>query len=298
MPNRVAFHFVVALLAIAMIGISAVAAQSAPEAAVNSPTSMPADSIDRDGSTDRGLEHALMRLWQTIRSLPRIVEVATADVPTPREALECDGKSRVHSVRNEWAYLSGFDTAVAALQNVLDEGFVIPRTGYEELSRGGDSVLYGFRNRNKVKVAIRIDATESGRWIPEWLADCHLAEYGPKADMGPGVWLWANRNGKTIQERRGPAHCRQQSVRTLWWATSSGKRRDQRFYVRDPEGRFRNQWRAPYLRFTKLPSDARNTGYRRDGATIWMAPDRDSIYIKDGRNVQRWPRVPNIAGCA
>jgi hypothetical protein len=184
------------------------------------------------------------------------------------------------------------------LDTVVTEGFVIPQRGYDVLARNLGSVLFGFRNGGNVKVAIRVAATETGRWIPEWLADCQLAEFGRTADMGPGVWLWANRDGRTIQERRGPAHCRQQSVRTLWWTTASGKRRDERLYVRDPEGRFRNQWQAPYLRFTRLPNDARNTGYRRDGATIWMASDHDSIYIKDGGNVQRWPRVLRIAGCA
>jgi hypothetical protein len=227
---------------------------------------------------------------------PRIPDVP-ADVPTPRQALSCDARGKVHSVRDEWGYLSGFDTPTEALQEVLGEGFVVPRSGYQELARDDDAVLFGFRNRKDVKVAVRVIATGSGGWIPEWLADCDLSEFGRGADMGPGVWLWANRDGRTIEERRGPAHCRQQSTRTLWFDGPGVRGRA--LYVRDPEGHFRDGWRAPYLRSTTLPANARNTGYRRDGASIWMAADRDSVYIKQGGTVQRWPRIPaNAIACA
>lgn len=232
-----------------------------------------------------------------------VAAVAPADsdlraaVPTPRQALSCDARGKIHSVRDEWRYLSGLATPTDALQEILDEGFVVPRSGYRELARGDDTVLFGFRNGRDVKVAVRVTATRSGGWIPEWLADCDLSEFGRGADMGPGVWLWANRDGRTIQERRGPAHCRQQSTRTLW--LDRPRVRGRALYVRDPEGQFRDQWQAPYLRSTTLPADVRNTGYRRDGASIWMAADKDSVYIKQGGTVQRWPRIPGSAlGCA
>lgn len=220
-------------------------------------------------------------------------------VPTPRQALECDTRRDFNSVRDAWAPPSGHETPEAALAEMLTDDFVIPVRGYHELARDADSVLYGFRRSGEVKVAIRATRSEMHHWIPDWLADCGLSEYGRQAEMGPGVWLWANRNDRTIQERRGPADCGQQSVRIIWWTTPSERRRDERIYVRDPEGRFRDQWQAPYLRATTLPANARDTGYRRDGASLWMAPDRDSIYLKDGDRVQRWPRIPrNAIGCA
>lgn len=227
------------------------------------------------------------------------VNLAAAPVVPPPQALQCDRRTVGASVRDEWGYLSGFTSPVQALDDVLAEGFVVPRSDYDVLARDDAAVLYGFRNGREVKVAVRVTATDAGGWAPEWLAHCDLSEFGRKADMGPGVWLWANRNGRTIQERRGPAHCRLQSTRTLWWPAPSGKQRRAALYVRDPEGQFRDQWQAPYLRSTTLPASARDTSYRRHGATIWMAADRSSIYIKEGKRVERWPRIPRSAiACA
>lgn len=299
MPNRIMSQFLATLLAILVAGTAPAAAQSPTATPASSPTDARTDGMVTDGPTGEGLGSALMRLWFQIQAVTDLTEIAVADVPTPRQALQCDSKRGLNSVRDAWQQPDGHGTPDEALAEMLSDGFVIPVRGYQELARDNDAVLYGFRDRGKVKVAIRVTSAESGGWIPEWLADCGLSEYGRKADMRAGVWLWANRDGRTIQEQRGLAHCGQQSLRFLWWTEPSGKRRDERIYVRDPEGQFRDQWQAPYLRFTRLPNDARNSGYRRDGATIWMAANRDSIYIKDGKNVQRWPRIPRDSiGCA
>jgi hypothetical protein len=85
------------------------------------------------------------------------------------------------------------------------------------------------------------------------------------------------------------------------YVTAPGKPetlRNTRLYARDPEGVVRDQWQAPYLRSTKLPSDARFTGYRRDGTALWMAADGASVYIERGNVVERWPRVSGDVGCA
>jgi hypothetical protein len=299
MASRSSFSFAPGLLALVIAVAAPVAARSPAAPPTSSPTVAPGAPVDQAAATSEDLGTALVHAWLRIRSWTDAVLDAVTDVPTPRQVLECDAKRGVRSLPDAWDQRGRFGTPDAALEDALDDGFLIPVRGYERLAQDADSVLYGFRNGDEVKVAIRVTTTESGEWFPEWLADCQLAEFGRKADMGPGVWLWANRDGRTIGERRGLARCRQQAVRTLWWTTAPGKRRDERLYVRDPEGQFRDRWRAPYLRFTRLPSDARDTGYRRDGATIWMAPDRDSIYIRDGRNVQRWPRIPrNALTCA
>ncbi|CAN5816487.1 hypothetical protein BH23CHL8_BH23CHL8_03140 [soil metagenome] len=225
-----------------------------------------------------------------------------ARVPTPVQALECDFKGRPHSVHDEWGYLGGYESPDEALRTVVREGFVIPVRGYHVLAADESTFLYGYRNRGEVKVAIRVTspAGDGERWIPEWLADCRLSEYGRKADMGRGVWLWANSRDRTVQERRGPAHCDWQSIRFLYWSRPDAPRtvRATSLYLRDPEGRFRGDWEVPFLRSTTLPSDARNTGYRRDGAALWMAADARAMYVKDGARVERWPRVPSGIGCA
>ena len=163
-------------------------------------------------------------------------------------------------------------------------------------------MLYGYANKGEVKVAVRVRAAgrDDDGWIPERLIACRLAEFGPKADMGRGVWLWANRWGRTVQERVGPGHCDWQSARFLYWAPpgTPDTLRATSLYVRDPRGVFRDRWTMPFLRSTSLPADARYTGFRRDGRALWLAADGRAMYVKDGDRVERWPRIPTGTGCA
>ena len=223
-------------------------------------------------------------------------------VPGAVEALDCDFPGRPHVVRDEWGYLSSFDDPVEARDAVLDEGFVIPISGYHELAANDTAVLYGFQNRGKVKIAVRVRSPsgDGERWLPEQLADCRLSEFGRRADLGPGKWLWANRRDRTILEHRGAGHCDWQSARILQWRRPDARRGPQatRTYVRDPRGRFRDRSRVSYLARTTLPRDARPTGYRRDGAALWIAADGRAVYVIRGAQVERWPLVPGGIACA
>jgi hypothetical protein len=136
--------------------------------------------------------------------------------------------------------------------------------------------------------------------MPERLMACRPVEFGSKADMGPGVRLWANRWDRTVQERVGAGHCDWHSARFLYWQApeTSGRLPATKLYVRDPKGLFRGQWAVPFLGRTTLPPDADDTGYRRDGAALWLAADEQSMFVKDGGRVERWPRVSTGIGCA
>jgi hypothetical protein len=227
----------------------------------------------------------------------------TPEVPTTRQALQCDfGRSQQDSGRGYWEDLAhGVASPREALKSAIREGWVIPKRGYRVLTQDDGAVLYGFSNRGEVKVAIRVvrSGDSIGDWMPERLSSCTLAEFGGRADMGPGVWLWADRRGRTIQERRGTAQCGGASARFIFWRKRGAPEspRHEQWYVRDPEATFRDRWQAPYLRRTSLPADAKRTGYKRDGAGIWMAADGRSIFIKHGDDVQRWPRLTGV-GCA
>ncbi len=255
-----------------------------------------------DGS--RLVVDAGIGIWYTDLAEPDPAAATTSiAVPSAKQALECDFKGLgSDSGRGNWEGGSGYASPREALQSAIREGFVIPQAGYRALARNDSAVLYGYEHKGEVKVAVRVTAApgdEEG-WVPERLISCRLVEFGPRADMGRGVWLWANRWGRTVQERVGPGHCDWQSARFLYWAPpgTPGTLRATRLYVRDPMGVFRGHWTMPFLRSTSLPSSARYTGFRRDGKALWLAADERAMYVKDDDRVERWPRIPTGTGCA
>jgi hypothetical protein len=237
------------------------------------------------------------------RDLPAATTTKSV-VPSARQALECDFKGRgVDSGPGIYGEGErGYADPGTAMRAFIREGSVIPQSGYRELARDETAVLYGYEHKGEVKVAVRVVAVRGAEddWVADRLTGCRLVEYGRKADMGPDVWLWANRWDRTVQERIGPAHCDWQSVRFLYWAPpgTPDTLRATSLYVRDPKSVFRDQWTVPFLRSTSLPSDARYTGYRRDGKALWLAADERAMYAKDGDRVERWPRIPTGTGCA
>lgn len=228
---------------------------------------------------------------------PEPTVAPVSKVRSAREAVQCDVGTGIHT-----RGLSGGgdeDPRVAMLRMVRS-GTVVPVRGYKVLERGEDAVLYGFRNGDEVKVAARVKR-DGERWRPDGLSRCPLAEFGPGADMGQGVWLWVDADGRTIQERKGPEHCGWGSMRILYLTERGAPENMRRTmeYVRDPAGDVRDQWQARYLKRTELPQDAVFTGYRRDGAWLWLAADGDAAYVVRGNQVEQWPLVePGGIGCA
>ena len=220
-------------------------------------------------------------------------------VPAAPAALECDLRPSTGSGRDHWAGLaSGGESPRDALRVALRDGWSVPQRGYRVMDRDDGAVLYGFHAGGEVKVAVRVVARIDGSWVPERLATCRLAEFGPGAKMGPGVWLWANRRGRTIAQRRLPVDCGWPSAQVMVWRSplDPEQPRFTRWYVRDPEGLFRDQWQARYLRQASLPADARDTGYRRGRERIWMAADGRSVYVGRRGDTERWPRIEGV-GC-
>ena len=261
-----------------------------------------AATADEVTSFAEGDPASLLETYRTLpaRDLPAASTTSIA-VPSARQALECDFKGLgADSGRGNWEGDSGYASPREALQVAIAEGAVIPQAGYRALARNDTAVLYGYTNKGEVKVAVRVRTVggDEAGWLPERLISCRVAEFGPKADMGRGVWLWANRWGRTVQERVGPGHCDWQSARFLYWAPPGTPATATRLYVRDPRGVFGDRWTMPFLRSTTLPSDARYTGFRRDGKALWLAADERAMYVKDGDRVERWPRIPTGTGCA
>lgn len=219
---------------------------------------------------------------------------------TPLEAVSCDTGRAYGSVRDEWEYLNGFDKPREALSEALSEPFLIPKRDYEVLERSDRQVLFGYRNGEEVKSAVRVASLdgEGGAWIPEALAYCHVAELGD-ARMGKGVKLWTDRAGWSIHEIRGSEHC-WEDVRILYLTdpTQPHSIYSPKTFVRDPNSEFRDRWKSDFHVNVPLPRTARFTGFRRDGSAIWLAADGKSVYVKRGAFFERWPLVRGGIGCA
>ena len=55
----------------------------------------------------------------------------------------------------------------------------------------------------------------------------------------------------------------------------------------------------PYQPHTELPTDAVDSGFRRDGDRLWLAPDRSRAYVgASPDDVELWPRMAKRLTCA
>ena len=49
---------------------------------------------------------------------------------------------------------------------------------------------------------------------------------------------------------------------------------------------------------TRLPQDAKDTGYRLDGQSLWLAGDQSAAYVVTGPLAERRPAAAKFLGCA
>jgi hypothetical protein len=224
-------------------------------------------------------------------------------LPAALDVLECDLARSTMGGAGEVLSNSGWPTPDQAVADLVDDGWVMPRTGYQLEAADAHQALYVFRNGPAVKLALLVSDDEdvrNGGWAVIELRACQTAEFGPQADLGPDVELWADPDGHVLQARRGPSHCDWQDALILHWRRygADDSFRSMREYVRDPTGVFQDHWAVPYDSDTALPADATDTRYQHAGARLWMAADRQSVYVVNGRRVERWPLVPGGIGCA
>lgn len=105
----------------------------------------------------------------------------------------------------------------------------------------------------------------------------------------------------------GPAHCEWESATLLHIGSPLGSvmesGRDVNQYLRDPEGVFNgleDRLRSTYDPNADLPSDAKFSGYVRNGVELWVSQSQIDIavYMVDGSTVERWPKAEPIILCA
>ncbi len=106
-----------------------------------------------------------------------------------------------------------------------------------------------------------------------------------------------------IGQRQGPAHCGWQAATVISTgvpvATRWGDVQSSTTYVRDPDNVFGDTVTSRGFDANAfLPKGAVDTGYRRQGVSLWMIPyDASEIFLVDDR-VERWPRDLDPSLCA
>lgn len=141
-------------------------------------------------------------------------------------------------------------------------------------------MLYTYEVDRRVKQAMivhRGKAVDGGTgWYVESWARCDWAELPAALGDALGLEVWTDPSGRRVAtgrvvSSRGPEHCDWQDMTFL--SIDGGDLADGQTYVEHPHTElYPDHFAVPYDRSTDLPSDARDTGYERDGRHLWVAP--------------------------
>jgi hypothetical protein len=130
-----------------------------------------------------------------------------------------------------------------------------------------------------------------------------VADYFSPPQPFPGpTWTLNGRpvDGSILNSFAGPEHCGWQSATMMHLGRPIDTlSRNVHQFIRDPDGVVDRGLRERLAPHATLPADARGTGYRDGELELWLAPsDPDSVYLRAGDDVERWPRAQRIFGCA
>lgn len=262
--------------------------------------SAPSDS-DGTGAVGRGLD-----------SLPAVDltrrPIADDRDPSRRAGAVADHVDCAHGVwQGGWSAdfgpLGGGSNPDAALAAMLDDDVLgLPVDHLGAVGRDRGRVLYTYEVGGKPKIAVVVADSASAelgsehRWEVEAFASCDPAEFDPSTDDELAMEIWQDASGtriptSVIVSSRGPEHCDWESVTFL---TLDGVG-----YVRDP-GRVLGTegFVSLFDDDAELPSDAVDTGYRRDGRRLWLSSDRAIAYVVADGVVEAWPSSTEQFACA
>lgn len=194
------------------------------------------------------------------------------------------------------------DSPERALANGISEWiFNGVQDGLQLAKTEQDRVLYDVEVDGVIKQAVIVHdgpATEGAGgpgWYVESWAVCDASELPRAYTDSIGLQIWTAAAGHPVATTkiaawRGPEHCDWQSMTFLELGKVS--------YVRDPKPEVADYFAEPYQAHAKLPGDAVDTGYRRDGARLWLSPDGQRAYVGTPDDVEVWPREQKPLGCA
>ena len=222
------------------------------------------------------------------------------------QVVDCD----LHGVRggnnSEGLYDNGeaADSPEAALEVAVSESGIDGVTkGYAQARAEENRVLFVYTRDESVKqaVVVRDGPTlgDEGWYVESW-ARCDYAELPSAIAEELGLQIWTDENGNPVSTRdvrawEGPEHCDWDEMTFLYLDSD-----DEHAYVRNPDAELLEDFfTEDYRSDVALPADAVDTGYRRDGNTLWLSANRARVYVGDDpKAVEAWPRTTQRLGCA
>ena len=164
-----------------------------------------------------------------------------------------------------------------------------------------DRVLYVLEVRGVVKEAVIVrngpatkGAGGDGWYVESW-ARCDYSELPRSFADSVGLQIWSDSSERplpttTIQSWSGPEHCNWQSMTFLYLGKA--------IYVRDPLPDLADFFVESYDEHARLPADAGDTGFERNGKHLWLSADKKRAFVGTPKDVEVWPRTIRPLGCA
>ena len=227
-------------------------------------------------------------------------------------ALECDGKTPYR--RGLGVYDDGLasvqESAEAALDDYMRESglsLLAPSDAYAVEREQDGGVLFSYDVDGRTKVAmfaadgVRDWNGDEGWGLRAW-AQCDPSEMPPDVTDDLNIGVWEDGSGRRvpvtrIQSFQGAEHCSWTDITFLLL----GREETADWYVRDINGDFSGLLHTTFSDEATLPADASDTGLRRDGRQLWIAPGDKAAYLvslDDPEDVERWPAAKQPIRCA
>jgi hypothetical protein len=225
-------------------------------------------------------------------------------------ALECDGEPYNGGSGD---YDSGLESAQGSAEDALRDFFDQepiaegPSKGYRVEREADGRVLYSFDVDGRTKVAVIAaadirDYDDDTGWGVETWAQCDPAELPAAVTDDLGIQVWTDRAGHrvpvaTLRSHSGPEHCDWQDIVFLTVVDDTGTWQ----FLRDRTGELDPFLATTYADAVAVPESAIDTGFVRDGRSLWLAKDRTAAYLvragEPGR-AERWPATTEQVACA
>ncbi len=224
-------------------------------------------------------------------------------MPSVRDALGCDGK--VYVARQLEAQATGESSAEAALQAGLlaSEQWWLETDTVRVAHNAERRVLFVYDVASSARFSAIVDRGDDDQWrLSSWaMCDPEELTNAQAEALGYGVWLDAKGDPvptSRVMSVHGADKCDWQDVGFVVLDRDADK---PLMLVSDPAGHFNSkQLMITYQAQATLPTDARDSGWRRGGFALWTKPFGDAAYLvnlADPTDVQRLARARFVLTC-
>ena len=222
-------------------------------------------------------------------------------------AVDCRLKSE-GSDRGTGAYTDGATaaTAAAAVDTAMSEGlfFSLPEVPLALAAQEPDRQLLTYEAQGRVLLAVlvqrgpAVEGTGGEGWFVQSWSRCDWAEFPAQIAEARNYMTWTDARGipvpaEVIHSFIGPEHCDWQDMTFLDLPRLLPR---STYYVRQPTAEMAEAASGPFVESTRLPPDATDTGFERDGGHLWTSADGRTAFVGTRDDVAAWPSV--YAACA